>query len=394
MMKITKCSLTKHLYRIDEVISSLRWAILTKNLQETAFWTLELYESNSEQDCIELLESIWIHHIGFGSWFALRLIQSIYEEGAISKEILVQIACAFARLKTCDSTVFHLLLRGASTSSEWKPRFPHSKEYLKLEDAVVDCLQRGKLTEAWLLGRGLPVEDQWTLLEDLANKKGRNDELTVIRQLVVSEREKLASAYVLIHLDQVKWSESQVSIENKMPIEVNNAISQWSNEASMRKRREMKPKPEGIMYLARRSEQSVYESSEPEIQGGLEKTLLESEYWSEILGNYMKERRWISSIHKETFYDKFFPQDIPDEWSLADREKSHGRGLGKTLSLGRTRFIHYTLQRSKSIELWNSQFPTDIDCSMDWDVLYEDLREKVKIELPLKPLRKIWEITP
>ena len=390
-MKITKCDLTKHLYRIDEVISSLRWAILTKNIQETAFWTLELCESNYEQDCIELLEHIWIHHIGFGSWFALRLIQSIYEEGEISKEILVQIACSFARLKRPDSTIFHLLLRGATTN-EWKPMFPHSKEYSNIEDAVVDCLKRGKLTEAWLLGRGLAVESQWTLLETLVNEKGRHDELVVIRELAVSERERLACTYVLVHLDEVKWLESQVPIENKVPIEVNNAINEWSNEDSMRKRRHMKHKPEGIMYLTRRSEQSVYESSEPEIQGGLEKTLLESEYWSEIMGYYMKDGKWKSSLDKEVFYEKFFPQDIPDEWSLADREKSHGRGLGKPLSLARSRFIHYTLQRSKSIELWNSQFPSDIDCSMDWDSLYNDLN--IKISLPLKPLRKVFEINP
>ena len=152
----------------------------------------------------------------------------------------------------------------------------------------------------------------------------------------------------------------------------------------------MKPKPEGIMYLTRRSEQSVYESSEPEVQLGLEKTLLESEYWSEIIGYYMKDGKWKSSLDKEAFYEKFFPQDIPDEWSLADREKSHGRGLGKPLSLARRRFIYYTLQRSKSIELWNSQFPSDIDCSMDWGSLYDGLN--IKIALPLKPLRKVLEI--
>jgi hypothetical protein len=388
-MKITKCDLTKHLYRIDEVISSLRWAILTKNLQESAFWTLELCESNYEQDCIELLEHIWIHHIGFGSWFALRLIQSIYEEGEISKEIMVQIACSFARLKRPDSTVFHLLLRGATTN-ESVPKFPHSKEYVKIEDAVVDCLKRGKLTEAWLLGRGLTVESQWELLKELATKKGRNDELEVIRELAASERERLACSYVLVHLDQVKWLESQIPIENNLPIEVYDAINEWSAETSMRKRRNMKPKPEGIMYLTRRSEQSVYESSEPEIQLGLEKTLLESEYWSEIMGYYMKDGKWKTSLDKETFYEKFFAQDIPDEWSLVDREKSHGRGLGKPLSLARRRFIYYTLQRSKSIELWNSQFPSDIDCSMDWDSLYDGLN--IKIALPLKPLRKVLEI--
>lgn len=32
----------------------------------------------------------------------------------------------------------------------------------------------------------------------------------------------------------------------------------------------------------------------------------------------------------EAFYDQHFPDDIPDEWSAADQQKSHGRGLGLT----------------------------------------------------------------
>ncbi len=30
---------------------------------------------------------------------------------------------------------------------------------------------------------------------------------------------------------------------------------------------------------------------------------------------------------REAFYDMYFPDDIPDEWSAKDREKSHGYGL-------------------------------------------------------------------
>jgi hypothetical protein len=32
----------------------------------------------------------------------------------------------------------------------------------------------------------------------------------------------------------------------------------------------------------------------------------------------------------EAFYDLHFPDDIPDEWSLADQQKSHGRGIKLT----------------------------------------------------------------
>jgi hypothetical protein len=28
----------------------------------------------------------------------------------------------------------------------------------------------------------------------------------------------------------------------------------------------------------------------------------------------------------ESFHDRYFPDDIPDEWSTVDQQKSHGRG--------------------------------------------------------------------
>lgn len=357
---------------------------------ETAFWTLELYESNFEQECIDLLETIWINHIGFGSWFALRLIQEVYTEGGISKDMLIQITCAFAKRRICDSTIFHLLLRGAVTSAEWKPLFAHSSQYLKLEDAIKDCLKRGKLNEAWLLSRSLGIPEQWAILEELADS--RNDALSLIKELGCSEYEKLCCAYVLVSLDEITWIESQKPIENTIPKEISYAIEEWSQITSLRKRRVMKHKPEGIMFLTKRSEQSQYISSEADIQIGLEDSLKQSEYWSNILESYMVNNKWKSDEHKEAFYSSLFPDDIPDEWSLVDREKSHGRGLGKPDEQSRPRFIYYTLQHSKSLELWNSQFKSETDCSMEWDSLYSEMKSKIKIELPLKPLKKVFEL--
>jgi hypothetical protein len=123
---------------------------------------------------------------------------------------------------------------------------------------------------------------------------------------------------------------------------------------------------------------------------GLLETLKQSEYWSCILEHYMESglTTWKSDEHHESFYETYFPNDIPDEWSLQSREMSHGRGLGKPIDIARARFIHHTLQRSKSLELWNSQFK-EIDCTMDWSNLYS---VKPVFQFPLKPLKKNFQI--
>lgn len=359
---------------------------------ETAFWTIELCESNFEQECLDMLENIWIYNIGFGSWFSLKLIQSVYEEGSIEQEKLVEITCALAKRRICDSTIFHLLLRGA-TSSDWKPRFPHSKEYLTAKDAVEDCLNRGKLNEAWLLGRAMKVEDQWKILEQLASQNKRSDELCMLKELRSCVYENLAAAYVLVSLDEISWISSQEQIENKIPKEVQEAIDDWQSETSMRKRRAIKPRAEALLYLTERSEQSPYTSSEADIQLGLLEALKKSEYWASVLEHYMTDglTTWKSDEHLESFYETYFPDDIPDEWSLKSREMSHGRGLGKPLEQARSRFIYHTLQRSKSIELWNSRFNLDLDCTMEWSNLYS---VKPVFQFPLKPIKKTFDICP
>lgn len=388
-MKISNKSLTKHLYRLDEVLSSLRWSIITHNLIDTAFWTIELCESNFEQECLDMLETVWLNTIGFGSWYSLRLIQSVYDEGSIEQENLIAITLALSKRRICDSTIFHLLLRGATTS-DWKPNFPHSMEYTTIQEGVEDCLKRGKLNEAWLLGRAMKVEEQWKMLDTIADKLGRSEALSVLKELRPCVYENLAAAYVLVSLDEVVWISSQKELENTIPKEVQEAINDWQSEKSMRKRRAIKPKSEALLYLTDRSEQTPYVSSEPDIQMGLLENLKQSEYWSCILEHYMEDglTGWKSDEHHEKFYELYFPNDIPDEWSLESREMSHGRGLGKTIDIARTRFIHHTLQRSKSLELWNSQFK-EIDCTMDWSNLYS---VKPLFQLPLKPVKKNFVI--
>ena len=357
---------------------------------ETAFWTIELCESNFEQECLDMLETVWIYSIGFGSWYSLRLIQLIYEEGSVNQENLLEITCALARRRVCDSTIFHLLLRGASIPLTWKPEFQHSREYKTVKEAVEDCLKRGKLNEAWLLGRAMKVEEQWQMLEEIAYQLGRSEPLEIIKDLRTCDYENLAISYVLVSLDEISWISSQKELENAIPMEVKEAIDEWQAETSMRKRRAIKPRAEALLYLTDRSEQTQYVSSEPDIQVGLLETLKQSEYWSCILEHYMEDglSTWKSDEHHEAFYELYFPNDIPDEWSLQSREMSHGRGLGKPIEQARARFIHHTLQRSKSLELWNSQFK-EIDCTMDWSALYS---VKPVFQLPLKPLKKVFVI--
>ncbi len=57
-------------------------------------------------------------------------------------------------------------------------------------------------------------------------------------------------------------------------------------------------------------------------------TLLENPVWAGLLETFVTEDyEWKDDSAKEAFYDTYFGVvgDVPDEWSVAEREKSHGR---------------------------------------------------------------------
>ena len=69
------------------------------------------------------------------------------------------------------------------------------------------------------------------------------------------------------------------------------------------------------------------ESSEAELLD-IETALQGSAYWEEAakdMGGWDKIKK--NSAVREAFYELYFPDDIPDEWSLEERAKSHGRRI-------------------------------------------------------------------
>jgi hypothetical protein len=57
-------------------------------------------------------------------------------------------------------------------------------------------------------------------------------------------------------------------------------------------------------------------------------------FWEEVVAEYGgifhasdSSIQWESGDRMEAFYDAFFPDDIPDEWTKEEKRKSHGEGI-------------------------------------------------------------------
>jgi len=334
-----------------------------------------------EDDAIQMLGTTWVTCITSGN---VRLLELLTSAKNINRDQWCQLIYAFSKVNKHDSTAFYLMLRGACEAADWQPVFTYSHVYQTLEDALEGSLRRNKLIDAWLISRCINPKKQWTILEKLAAEKGREPLLKIVEESVLNCIEKRAAAFTLLACqDQVNLLSRPLE-EIQMPIELVAAIQEWDDENSMRKRRVFKVRPEAISYLCKRSSQPVDESNEAEIQENLEVTLLASPYWKGVMRPYIKK----TDRKREEFYDTFFSQsihDIPDEWSLVDREKSHGRGLGKSKEQAFKQFINATFQRSTVIGIWNC---------CDWKNLeeYSSQENTYRIDLPLKQSRKQFEI--
>jgi hypothetical protein len=206
--------------------------------------------------------------------------------------------------------------------------------------------------------------------------------MKIIQMSVLNPLEKLAAAFILLSIKVVLLNPPE---HLQLPSEVSALIQEWDAENSLRKRRTFKVRPEAILYLCQRSSQPVEESNQGEIQEHLEANLQASSYWKEVMKPYMKK----TDRKREEFYDTFFSQsthDIPDEWSLADREKSHGRGLGKSKEVAFKQFINATFQRSTVAGIWNFN---DLHKSLEYT---EECINPCTIHLPLNQSRKQFEI--
>jgi hypothetical protein len=400
-MKYSKESLTLHLYRYEEVLSSVRWSLIKQSHTEAVFWGLELYDSDMMEDLGDILISTWVQWIGFGK-SCFPVVAELQKVSEMDRDEFIQNMYSWCRVPR-DSTGFSLLLKGALAQTRWQPRFAHASQYNTIEQATEDCLRRGKLSEAWLLARALDPDVQWIIINKIAKLKGRTEQLDVIR-LLEFHCLSLVAAFILVSITDEAFRESIIPLI-KPPVvsELIKAIDSWDSQESIRKRRVYKVRPEAITFWCSRTSIPVSESSLNDIECDLEKNLKGSHCWQTILEDYEENGSWKSDQFKEMFYNTYFPwlkDDIPDEWSLKDKEQSHGRGLGKRPEIGMRHFINGTLGQKNCIGFYPQiRSVTEKDMlpnTIDWDTVYDAMRVKcsdtLKPALPFKPVKKLFDL--
>ena len=108
------------------------------------------------------------------------------------------------------------------------------------------------------------------------------------------------------------------------------SVAFWNTLLGQKARRIYPIPPECLAWNTERGPMSRQTSSESDLMLGLEAALEGAPWWDELRADAVEQAEGDKDEARMLVYDTAFPDDIPDEWSAAERAKSHGPGVQQT----------------------------------------------------------------
>ena len=367
-------SLSRHFYRIDEVKASFKYALLKKNIRESVFWCLELIDTMMIEDVFDILLWCWFYGSPSSYSYLLKLLELKNKDEYDLAEVfpLVQAFCCLDR----DASVFWLLRKGYSDE---QPDFITGPSFADHSDLETQCLHRairqGKVLLAWKILRCRWGPETWSLLE------GYEKGVSVF--LMEGFTWEARAAAVLLACREVKMQPLKLGLAP----EIQECLESWEELEGRRSRRIYKIRPEAITWGTIRGACSHTKKNLSQLRTPLI-AMAGSPFWESVA----EEIGGWSVINgdddvKESFYEVYFPDDIPDEWSAADQEKSHGFGLAFEDANQEEKYYRALLGSFPSLGLISNTLEA-VACNIgDYDEKVEQWSEQQK-SWRFKPIKK------
>jgi hypothetical protein len=361
--------LTRHLYELDEVVSALQ-TCLRNGWPRSPFWIWELVHSGEEALALRELRGAWLR-LGGGhdptcmttspttgdDWvrLILRIESAIRAAGSLNAEVLLTVAAAqpsrrFATPRPASqAAVARRRGRSAAFVSSLDPAEEIDREeaanwWISLDAA---CRQGVRRDAIWLLQAGLPLMSAnaiWSALQ-IAARDHTGPTIAMIQNAVDAHpvTQALAQANAILLLC-ARGADARAAILAPVQPPMGFAIRSWAewNSKMGRRAARIHPIPRDALHAGttRGSMPKKYTN----IEDLRDPVVLLPEgcaYWRATCtaAGITEDAETGGVIFPdddvlEAFVDKHFPDDIPDEWSRADQEKSHGRGCEEEAPAG------------------------------------------------------------
>lgn len=370
--------LTRHLYRYDEVRAALLWCIFHKRTTEGLFWVQELLDSECYTELFQILFEGWLWSVGIARFEWFRQFWILFQKPDVNEEELLLCANTLLRLPMRDSTLFHLLLRGPLDPVERLPPTPKTDALLPILSEVVNtpmkqdllrCFRLGKVVSGWIVAKQLLEEmdktEWWQFLGSLEIRTIGNpctrlcfegflgiDALFPDDETMTLACQAIAIAFLCLSPSIQTKSNSVLSM-TALDSHSESCLKEWAGLLGRRNRRVYSPPSECLSWMTSRGCNPYTKTTIKEVRTFTIDVLREKgcAFWNDRLDEM---NPWASDDALEEFWDTYFPDDIPDEWSLADQKKSHGSGLLRPDEpLIPWRLSHKWFLRIPSLLIWN-----------------------------------------
>ena len=346
-------ALTKNYYVMEEVRAALAYACKERKQEEAVFWCHELVISCAAHQALETLYDCWLWTYGACrlAWLAMaqntdldklpRLAQLLasFERDAQDSSLWVILR------ETCEQPDRVAASHGLAESRSAPLALPEGD----LASYYLLALKQHKAAAAWWAGSQLGIAKSLELALQLYPERAAW--LGAISRIDLPSYERATHCLLVCSaaLWQSAWDES---VKPLTPIPDPYRIATAPGPRTARKYAIPSMALYGITERGRmRQTETTIEklrSIEPQLRGP---------YWDPILKKIGAVTAaadgkivWPSEDAIEYFYEKYFPDDIPDEWPLAEQEKSHGRGvLGATEQLSQAKLARIWLPRRQRL---------------------------------------------
>jgi hypothetical protein len=293
-------SLTRRLYRLDEVRAALLYSLKSKRLYEAIFWLNELEDSWYSGEARRLLLVSWLMNVGIArlAWLAA------WAKGSNTREGRLRLCWQLLKCHEQDSSLWLLLWAGA-----------------------IDTSGASSFVSSW---QHVSMKDDETFWGNLFDNTEDERICSILEALQVDMKTYSLYAkcigYAVIHSIQHLSSSTWVALSEKEPQDLVSTIQSW-NEASTLKEKRVYSIPYdclfGMTWRGSGADTTL------ELQNLTLETFWKSAIWKTLIKEYSASpTEWNSDEALEVFWDTEFKGcDIPDEWTKQDQEKSHGCGV-------------------------------------------------------------------
>ena len=394
---------TRHFYRIDEVKAALQLTISNKRSEEALFWTLELIDSEEYDSIKSVLLNTWFHSIGLANIHVLRDIFDLDD----NEEKILYLVHSMCYIKR-DITLPVMYLHGVS-KNQYSGRnilFELPKELIqdnKYLDTFIRCCMLGKYLDAWLISIPLWKNKSINIyIEKLLSLKYKDsllfDLYIYLTNTKLLNKWYLRCALVGLSCFAEKYYEAPMHYYKSYE-HLNDTIQSWKNSITKKKRR-VYTIPKDCLYGRTYRGTTTYHDSNDEELHEPHYIVQHQIIYKSILERYKSFKEFYEDADEYTqFMDWYFPDDIPDEWSRAEREKSHGIGVNQKCDTPNIRrYFTRWVDMKHSCKIWDkeliiNQCLQNLKDSINSYYIEDNLFEKydAKVDI-LKAEKETWNL--